>query len=141
MYPSKSAYTSSQVEGYSPERLVLAMFDAALRNLGWASDALERGDLSRKGTNISKTLAIVNELQASLNKEAGGELAERLDGLYVYVSGRLVEANVENDAEKIAEVRGLLQTVRDGWAEMLEETGPPAAQGSAASAQAGKIYV
>lgn len=141
MYPSKSAYTSSQVEGYSPERLVLAMFDAALRNLRWATEALERNDLSRKGTGISKTLAIVNELQASLNKEAGGELAERLDGLYGYVSGRLVEANVENDADKILEVRRLLETVRDGWAEMLDESAGAATQATSPSAQAGKLYV
>jgi len=139
MYPRKSAYTNNQVEGYSPERLVLAMFDAALRNLGWAVDALGRGDLARKGEGISKTLAIVNELQASLNAEAGGELAERLSGLYGYVANCLVTANVENDAAKIEEARKLIQTVRDGWAEMLEQTAP--ANPASAPNSPGKIYV
>jgi len=123
MYPQqKNAYVANQVEGMSPERLILAMYDAALRNLARATDALDRGDVQRKGENLSKTLAIVTELQASLNRDAG-ELSEQLESLYDYVIRCLTTANVENDKAKVKEASGLIKTVRDGWAQMLEGLG------------------
>jgi flagellar protein FliS len=117
---TKNAYNRNKYGGMTPEQLVLAMYDGALRHLRVASDAC-RGpsDPGRKGTAVSKALAIVAELQAALNPEAG-EFTERMLQLYDYVLTLISEGNVRNDPTKLDEAAGLLETVRSGWAEMIE---------------------
>lgn len=115
------AYASNKYEGMSPERIVLALFDGALLAMDRAREALTGGDTKLLGEQLSKAMAIIGELQASLDKERGGEISERLDALYGYVLRGLLDANMQKDAEKIGEMRGHITTVRDGWAEMVEQ--------------------
>lgn len=115
------AYASNKYEGMSPERIVLALFDGALLAMDRAREALGREDQKVLGEQLGKAMAIIGELQASLDKERGGEISERLDALYSYVIRGLLDANVQQDDEKIVEQRRHIQTVRDGWAEMVEQ--------------------
>jgi flagellar secretion chaperone FliS len=57
----------------------------------------------------------VAELQNTLDLERGGEVAATLDGLYDYMSRRVLEATSLNDAARIEEVRRLLETLRESW--------------------------
>ncbi len=70
-------------------------------------------------TSILRTQAILNELQANLNHEAGGEIAKNFDRLYDYYNRRLFEANMRKQEAPLIEVEALVRTLRDGWAEML----------------------
>lgn len=115
------AYAANKFEGMSPERIVLALYDGALTSMERAKTALAEEDQKTLGEQISKAMAIVGELQASLDKEKGGEISERLDALYGYVIRALLEANVKKDPDRIAEVQGHIRTVRDGWAQMVEQ--------------------
>jgi flagellar protein FliS len=114
------AYATNQYLQMSPERLVLALFDGALTNMYRAEDAIHEGSVARKGEAISKAIAIVAELQASLNHDAGGELADRLEALYDYVIRGLVQVNIGGDVEKLEHLRGLISETREGWAGMME---------------------
>jgi flagellar protein FliS len=139
MYPNRQqAYTASQFEGMTPERLVLAMFDGALKHMGRARVALDGNDVARKGTALSKAIAIVCELQSSLNPEAG-ELSAQLDSLYDFVVRQLTEANLRHDAEALRSAEDVIRTVRDGWSELLAKGASPAAPRTAAAG--GKRYV
>ena len=115
------AYASNKFEGMSPEAIVLALFDGALHAMDRARAAVEEDDRRVLGEQLSKAMAIIGELQASLDKERGGEISERLDALYGYVIRGLLEANVQSDGERIVEMHGHIKTVRDGWAEMVEQ--------------------
>ncbi len=103
------------VEEASPHRLILMLLDGALEKLSTAEGCLRRGEVSGKGENISWAISIVGGLQGSLNLDEGGEIASNLDDLYNYMTRRLMEANVENDVTKLAEVATLLNNIRDGW--------------------------
>lgn len=116
---SRAAYAANKYTGMSPERLVLAMFDGALRFIEHAEAAIERKDVAEKGQAISKAVAVVAELQTALNPQAG-ELTEHLEALYDYVLRTLAKANIESDPKQLAEARGLLLVLRDGWAQMIE---------------------
>lgn len=118
---ANKAYTSNKYEGMSPERIVLALFDGALLAMDKSATAIEEDDQKLLGEQLSKAMAIIGELQASLDKERGGEISERLDALYGYVIRGLLDANVNKDAEKVREQHGHIKTVRDGWAEMVEQ--------------------
>lgn len=121
------AYQSQSILTASPGQLVLLLFDGALRFMhqARASFALPEDTPKRLetiNTSILRAQAILNELRANLNHEAGGEIATNLDRLYDYYLRRLFEANLRKQEAPLIEVEGLVRTLRDGWAEMLRST-------------------
>lgn len=116
-----SAYARVGVEtGVStadPHKLILMLFDGALLSIGTASAAMENHDIPGKGQAISKAIEIIaNGLKASLDLNAGGELAARLSALYDYMNDRLLYANLHNSSATLEEVKTLLLTLREAWA-------------------------
>ncbi len=104
------------VSAASPHKLIVMLYDGALAAIATASTQMAAGNIQEKGKAISKAIQIVdNGLRASLDREAGGEIAANLDALYEYMSGRLLHANLKNDQQALEEVRGLLADLRDTW--------------------------
>lgn len=107
---------AAQVEAASPYRLILMLFDGAIKACSLAKVHMQNGAIAEKGMAISKAIAIIDEgLRISLDKDAGGALAENLDALYEYMGQRLLLANLRNDATILDEVLGLLMGLRDSW--------------------------
>ena len=105
-------------ESASPMELVIMLYDGAIRFLGESREASGKGDRRGRAKGISKALAIIAELQSTLNMDEGAEVARELDRLYTYASERLLDASVKRDDSAIDEVRKLLGTVRAGWADV-----------------------
>lgn len=123
-----SAYTNVNVETSvseaSPHALVLLLFDGAIQACYAAKLHMELKEIPEKGMAISKAINIVtNGLKASLDMEAGGELADRLAALYDYMVQRLLFANLKNEPAALNEVATLLGELRDAWAQIAPE--PP----------------
>jgi flagellar protein FliS len=93
---------------------------------------MEQKETLAKGQSISKAMAIIGEgLNASLDKKAGGELAENLSALYTYMVKRLVDANVNNDPAALDEVTRLLGELKEAWDSIRPQVVHPAAQPAA----------
>ncbi|HCT4762251.1 TPA: flagellar export chaperone FliS [Pseudomonas aeruginosa] len=107
--------TQAQAIDASPHRLIQMLMEGGLTRMAQARGALERGEVALKGELIGKAIAIVGGLREGLDFEAGGELAANLDCLYAYMSMRLTEANLKNDAGKLEEVSELLRNIKSGW--------------------------
>ena len=121
-----TTYRQVQVESSeSPLELVVMLYDGALTSLAQARDALARRDLVAKGRAMSKALSIVGHLQTTLDMDAGGAIAEELDRLYVYVTERLIEANMQGTVEPLDEALKLLTTLRDAWAKIAAPVNRP----------------
>ena len=118
MARAAQAYYQTQIQSQSPLELVVMLYDGALRFLRSAAEAIERRDLVGKRQAMSRTMAILGELQNSLNLSAGGDIAKNLDDLYTYINGRLIEANIDNSVEPINEAIKLLTPLRDAWAQI-----------------------
>jgi flagellar protein FliS len=104
------------VTAASPHKLIVMLYDGALAAIATAGVQMDAGNIQEKGKAISKAIQIIdNGLRASLDREAGGEIAANLDALYEYMSGRLLQANLRNDRQALEEVRGLLADLRDTW--------------------------
>jgi flagellar protein FliS len=100
----------------SPHKLIVMLFDGAIMAVRQAIVQMKAGELEAKGTSISKALAIIGSgLRDSLDKKAGGEIAENLDALYDYMSRQLLAAHQQNKPEMLAEVVQLLQDLRASW--------------------------
>jgi flagellar protein FliS len=114
------AYQAVNVQSRSPLELVLMLADGALRFLHQAREAGARGDITSRAAGISRTLAIIGELQSTLNMEEGGTVASELERLYSYMSGRLLDVTLKRDMAAIDEVHKLMALLRDGWAQASE---------------------
>jgi flagellar protein FliS len=91
------------------------LMDGALERLAAAKGAIANGSMETKARMIQRTMAIVDELRSSLNREAGGEIATNLDALYDYFGRQLVRANLENRVELLDEVANLMREIRSAW--------------------------
>lgn len=108
-------YMQTQVRSSSPLELVVMLYDGVLRHTATAIDAMARGDILARRDAISKSLAIVGELQSTLDMDQGGDIAVQLDRLYSWVTESLVDATVKQHPQPIHDVRRVLETLRDGW--------------------------
>jgi len=107
------------VETASNHKLVLMLFDAARLAVTGAIAHMANKNVEAKGLAVSRAISIIGEgLQASLDVEAGGEIAEQLYSLYDYMVRRLLEANRTNSSEMLTEVGNLLKELHDAWAEI-----------------------
>ena len=106
----------SSVMGADPHKLISMLFHGALLAIANAKNGMLRKETAAKGKSISKAIAIIGEgLNASLNKSAGGELAQNLSSLYDYMVMRLVDANLKNDITVLDEVTRLLTELTEAW--------------------------
>ena len=97
------------------------LYDGALRFLGDASAAVDRKDLRARAKAVSRVLAIVAELQSTLDIEKGGAVADQLDDLYTYITSRLLDVALKNDVTAIDEARKLLTPIRDAWSQLATQ--------------------
>jgi len=115
----KTIGVETGVEAADPHKLVLMLFDGAMIATQEARRHLAAGNLAERGAAISKSIMIIeNGLKASLDRSAGGELAERLASLYDYMRSQLLLANLKGLDESLAEVYRLLAELRDAWAQV-----------------------
>ena len=120
-----ASYRQTEVQSRTPLELVTMLYDGALRVLTSARDAIERRDIAARRDSLNKALAIIAELQSTLNMEQGGEVAAELDRLYEYSNLRLLDAAMRNDVAPVDEVRRILEILRDGWATLARTNGVP----------------
>ncbi|MEM5458037.1 MULTISPECIES: flagellar export chaperone FliS [unclassified Paraburkholderia] len=122
------------VMGASPHRLIVMLYQGARQAIAQARMHLQQGNVPARGDAIGKAIQIVESgLQQSLNLEAGGEIAERLNALYSYMSRRLLEANIKQSEAMLVEVDGLLATLEEAWIGIAPEIARMAAQPAAES--------
>ena len=108
-------YKEISVTTQTKGRLVVMLYDGAIKFLRQAVNEIEAGNPEAKGICITKALNIIDELNVVLDMESGGEVAENLRKLYVFMVKHLNEANIKQDAEKINEVINLLDELNQGW--------------------------
>ena len=106
------------VESASPHGLITLLMDGALERLVKARAHMVRGEVAAKGESISRCIEIIGGLRDSLDPKVEPTMVERLDSLYEYMSRRLLQANMHDDATIVDEVSKLLQQVRDSWVQI-----------------------
>jgi flagellar secretion chaperone FliS len=100
----------------NPAKLVVMLYEGAVVAAHAAIIHMKKKEITQKSAMISKAIMIIESgLRLSLDKEAGGEIADSLDALYAYMSDRLYIANIRNQTEAVEEVIHLLNDLKSAW--------------------------
>jgi len=106
----------TNVSAASPHALIVMLYDGALVAVMKGLSHMKDRNIAEKGKAISHAISIIDGgLRASLDREAGGQIAQSLDSLYDYMSRQLLLGNMENKPEKLEEVQRLLADLRGAW--------------------------
>ncbi len=105
----------SGIESASPHRLIQMLMEGALDKIASAKGHMSRQEIQPKGQQIGCAISIIEGLKQSLDKDKGGEIAQNLEDLYIYMERRLIEASRENDTTALDEVSALLREVKGAW--------------------------
>lgn len=124
-------YRRVEIETATPLRRVVMLYDGAMEFCRQASQAIRDGKIEAKTRAVDKSLAVIGELQGSLDMDQGGEIANSLNALYAYMCEQIVEASVRSDPQPIGHVNDLLATLRSAWHEIA--TQPQATESAAAA--------
>ena len=114
------AYKNTEISTANQKKLIVMLYDGALRFLRTAGENMEPRSYDIVNNNIVKTQDIITELMLSLDMKAGSEIATNLFNIYAWAKKRLLEANIAKDSKIIEEVAGLLEQLRDAWVEIGE---------------------
>jgi flagellar protein FliS len=115
-----TAYLENRVLSASPLELVNILYEHAILEVEQARESLARRDVGARSKSILKAIAIIGQLQASLDHAAGGEIAANLGKLYKYMIERLTIGNVQQSDGPLGEVARLLASLGEGWREIAE---------------------
>jgi flagellar secretion chaperone FliS len=114
----RAAYQRSAVLTASQGQLIVMLYDGANRFLAQAAAAMNARQVEIAHNKLRRAEMIIGHLQASLDYENGGELAMRLAAIYIFCHRHLNQARMNADPQQIEQVRGLLGTLRDAWAQI-----------------------
>jgi flagellar protein FliS len=118
-----STYKETRIKTASQGQLIIMLYGEAVRQLDLALDLLEVSDSGKKDPRkiekisnaVVKTQEIVAELMVSLDFEQGGDIARNLFSLYTWFNRELMEANINQDKQRISSVRYLIDELRSAW--------------------------
>jgi flagellar protein FliS len=101
--------------------LMQGVLDSCARARGLLDEAPSARHIAEKGAQVGRAISILETLRSCLDHEAGGEVSEKLDSLYEYMSVRLLMANAGNRGDWLDEVASLMREIKAGWDEIPQE--------------------
>lgn len=114
----------TEVLSASPEHLITLLYDGALAAIAKAKLYMEGNNVAGKGVSISKAIDIIESgLKASLNMEAGGDLAKNLAATYDLMVNNLLLSNLNNDKEKLELAETMLKEIAGAWKTAVDKKG------------------
>ena len=119
------AYKETHIKTASGGKLILMIYDEAIRQLDIAMESLENNSykMDNVSNSIIKTQDLITELIVSLDFEKGGEIASSLFSLYMFFNQQLMDANINKDVDLLKKIRVYLTDLRTSWTEVVGKAG------------------
>ena len=109
------SYQKTSILGKSPLELLLLVYNGAIEAFKKAEDAFERDDKDRGKDSLARARKFITHLYATLDTKYGGEVAQRLGQLYVFIIEQIQIASATSDTALCANMREILENVKAGW--------------------------
>jgi flagellar protein FliS len=110
-----NTYLNNHYEGMSPEQLILVLFKAALERLQKAKEGVEENNIQKRGENLSKAIAIISELNASVDSTMTDEHTQFLRGLYASILAELPKVSITNDVTILTRTHKYISKLKEIW--------------------------
>ena len=110
-----ATYQDNAVSTQSKGRLIVMLYDGAIKFMRLAIMEMEKKNYEAKGHYINKALDIITELNVVLDMDGGSEIASNLRKLYIFMSNRLSQANIKCDPQMVRDVIKLMEELNRGW--------------------------
>jgi flagellar protein FliS len=111
-------YKKAQVQTANQGKLIVMLYDGAIRFTKAAVEAIKESKLEAAHRNIVRAEDIVTELLLSLDYDKGGDIAKKLASIYIYVNEQLLEANITKKVDPLNLVIKLMNDLRESWAKI-----------------------
>lgn len=118
----KDFYLENAIMTASPAKLVEMLYEKSVELLKESKELIEKGLFLEANDRIKRVQDILMELNASLDMEKGGQIAQSLRSLYLYMYRTLVEGNIKKDIKKIEEILGYFEELLAAWRSAMKST-------------------
>lgn len=113
-------YKHTQINSASREKLLLMMYEGAIKFTKLAIKAAEEKKVADRCINIGRALDVVMELNNTLDHKLGGEIAKNLEQLYMFLTDQFTKANISGDVQPLRSNLKILETLFEGWVGAVE---------------------
>jgi flagellar protein FliS len=113
---SLKAYRKSATKtNENKEIILIKLLNGAINFIDYAKKGILQNTPEIKGKYISKTMAIVIELDAALNRGIKNKIVNNLSYLYQFVLTCLSNANIKNKIEDLENAEKVLIDIKEGF--------------------------
>lgn len=116
-----SKYKKTSVLSASREQILLMLYEAAIKFTKLAIIAVEQKKIADRGQNILRAFDIIVELHATLDHKVGGDLANQLEQLYLFMMDQYTKANLKGEVEPLKANLKVLENLYDGWKQAIDK--------------------
>jgi flagellar protein FliS len=114
-YQQVQSYLSNHYEGMEPEQLILLLFNGALSRIKLTREGIQESNIKKRGENLSKAIAIISELNASVDATIDDETTRFLNGLYTAILTELPKVSLNNDVKILSRTEGYIAKLKEIW--------------------------
>ena len=118
-----SNYKETDINTATPLKIILKLYDGSISFLKKSIEYSEKGDIKNKNIYANNAREIIMALNNSLNVEAGGEIAQNLRSLYLYMNRQVMQSNWQDNTQGLKEVIQLLSNLREAWEDIYSKIG------------------
>lgn len=122
-------YRAHALEGANGVELTIALYDGIVRFMHNAIEGVEQNNADARRAAVKRAMDIVIHLQATLDKDVGGTVAESLSEFYTAMFALMLQGSQANSRTKFEQVIANVRNVREAWKQVGAE---PATKGGAA---------
>ena len=113
-------YQATRISTATKEQLLLITYDIGIKACHTAESAMRSvngsaPDYDLANKEIIRAQEVVRELMVTLNRDKGGEMADKLMQLYEYMYQLLIDANMKKEPDNLKTVRGMLEELKQTW--------------------------
>lgn len=114
-------YKTTSVQTASREKILLMLYEGAIRFTKLAIVACEEKKIADRGQNIGRAYDIILELNNTLDHKVGGEISKNLEQLYIFIMDQFTKTNLTGDPKHLKDALKVIETLYEGWVQAVEK--------------------
>lgn len=111
-----NSYQKAQVyDEMDPKRLILMLYEGAIKRIVLAREGIKNADPKQRGENLGKAIAIISELNASLDENIQTEEINFLRGFYTAMLTELPKVSINEDTTILDRAEKYIKELKRIW--------------------------